>query len=905
MVSTNGAQPRVSKSCENCRVIKRRCDKQLPHCGQCIRTREECRGYRSEWELHFRDQTTQTIKNSLKKEAEKKAKAIPTSPPARSPTPNVDDIGIAFFMNNFVAGGHSSSRGHLNYVSNLYDSDGHHPTLGASMAAVGLVALANSARRPDLVSHARAKYSEAIQRVNTDLASPVDSLRDDLLMSIISLGVFENSSNFLSWSKHVQGAAALVVARGKKQFTTPAAILMFNQVRADMAVACVHSNKPFPEDMRVLQEEAMKHEAASGAFWTLGVLASRHVDLLWKVRLPNSKAQWSALLEEATILQRDFEYLFAALAIEEPYTTYFHPGGDPEIIYQGRYDLYHSSWAIRLWNNARMLQIIIGNVIYFLLTKTLAMNIAPAMRAQVRQGLYDTLQIQSKLEKDILATVPQALGYISSTFQPNSVIDFSSPASVSGSYLLTWCLYTVGQSTVVRSETRRWVIRRLQDIGSNAGLAVALQHREDIIKLEQIQADADETEFRELIDVRNVQNHESKLSGEVCGKGDADLKFDIAAPPGWKFSPGDTILGHLIRHTPIVTPEAEVTIVLTGKIESQVVRRNEVPLSYRVLDLKPETLHQGPLHLPEGSDETLSWPFEISIPTEASPPKSSNGLPAPDILPGSFLSTPLADGNQSKVEYSLQATLRYTFGRKNEQRDTIWPINIRHQEPLCHDRFEERAWRCRESIRSPRLLSGQANSGLSVGQGIKKLFHTSSIPKLFYFAEITMPCVVQISNPEPIAVSLNIIPRRDETSESIRDVPQEIKVNWINLFIHRKTEHPAPDYGHRPEIGELSKTRVLDTGLRKVFEDLETTLKITTGKVNEPVHFGKIFQLTLSSRGLCHGNQLMVPGSAMFPQFSTYRIIHKNSFEWHVSLDVAGETKVHKLMTEAMVVDAP
>ncbi|CAG8928594.1 unnamed protein product [Penicillium salamii] len=515
MTSPNGARPRVSKSCANCRAIKRRCDKQVPHCGQCIRTREVCGGYRSEWELHFRDQTGQTIKNSLKKEAEKKAKANSTSPPARSPSPNLDDIGITFFVNNFVAGGHSSSRGHLNYISNLYGSDGQHPTLVASMAAVGLVALANTARQPGMVSHARAKYSEAIQLVNTALASPVESLHDDILMSIISLGVFENTSNYASWSQHVQGAAALVVTRGKRQFTNPAAILMFNQVRADIVVACVHSNLPFPEDMRELQKEAIKYETASGAFWLLGVLASRHVDLLYKVRQPTAEFHWPELLQEATILQRDFETLFASLAIQEPYTTNFHPGGDPEVVYHGRYDIYHSSWAIRVWNNARMLQMITCNIIYFILTKTLTTSTDPVLRAHAKTGLQGTLQIQSKLENDMLATVPQALGYISSTSQPNSTVDFSSPASVSGSYLLTWVLYTVGQSTVVKSETRRWVIRRLQEIGRNAGLAVALQHHEDIVKLDQIQVEA-ENRSNPTVEALNIHDQERKIYGELC-----------------------------------------------------------------------------------------------------------------------------------------------------------------------------------------------------------------------------------------------------------------------------------------------------------------------------------------------------------------------------------------------------
>ncbi|KAJ6029329.1 hypothetical protein N7499_000475 [Penicillium canescens] len=516
MSSSNESRPRVSRSCANCRAVRRRCDKQVPHCGQCIRTREVCAGYRDEWDLLFRDQTSHTVKRSKEIEAQKKssAKTAATPPPACSLIPNIDEIGVNYFFDNFVAKG-SSSCGYLNYISTISKSDGQHSTLVASMAAVGLVTLANAARQPKLVSHARVKYSEAIQRVNLALQSPVESLKDSILMSVISLGVFENVSNFASWARHVQGAAALLVARGKSQFTSTAAILMFNQVRADMTVACVHGNRPFPEELLELQEEATKHTAASSAFWILGVLATRHVNLLWKVRQNTAQIPWSHLLDEATVLQNDFEQVFGNLAVQEPYTTILEGGGDPDIIFNGRYDLYHSTWAIRVWNNTRMLQMIVCNIIYYLLTKALAMDLTPALRAHIKLRVEKTLEIQSKLESDMLATVPQALGYVSSAAQHHSSVDFTSPASVSGSYLLTWCLYTVGQSVVAKSKTRQWVIRHMQEIGKHAGIAMALQLVENIVTLDELRRAAGEDDgLREFRDVLSIQSEESKISGD-------------------------------------------------------------------------------------------------------------------------------------------------------------------------------------------------------------------------------------------------------------------------------------------------------------------------------------------------------------------------------------------------------
>lgn len=44
-----------------------------------------------------------------------------------------------------------------------------------------------------------------------------------------------------------------------------------------------------------------------------------------------------------------------------------------------------------------------------------------------------------------------------------------------------------------------------------------------------------------------------------------DLKFDVAAPAGWEYAPGDTIIGHLMRKSPLVTPECTVIVWLAGR----------------------------------------------------------------------------------------------------------------------------------------------------------------------------------------------------------------------------------------------------------------------------------------------------------------------------------------------------
>ncbi|KAE8411723.1 hypothetical protein BDV36DRAFT_273812 [Aspergillus pseudocaelatus] len=489
MPTLNTPRARTSRSCENCRAVKRRCDKQVPRCGQCIRTRETCLGYRDQWDLVFRDQTSHTIKRSRNK-SEKNAVStagIPLTPPTRGPNPSLEEIGVNYFLQEFTAGGRSPSRGYLNYIPTAYSADVEHPTLVASMAAVGLVALAT--HQPELVHHARAKYSEAINHVNNALASPVESVKDSTLMSVISLGVFEHVSNFESWVRHVKGAAALVVARGKSQFTRRRAILMFNQVRADMSAACIQSIQPFPDDMRELQEEATKYTDPSDAFWLLGVLATQCATLFASVTakhrgipLPRDMT-WLHFLEVSIALQDDFQYVLDILARQEPYITIHESCESAEFIsYNGQYHLYQTSWAIRLWNNSRMVEIIVCEIVCWLINKVLAENPAyPAEgRLKLKSRLQYAAQIMSRRGEEILASVPQGLGLV-------LLPDAHKPQlpNVSGGYMLIWNLYTVGKSPVISYQNRLWVIKQLKDVSRSAGIAMAFQLAEDLVRLER------------------------------------------------------------------------------------------------------------------------------------------------------------------------------------------------------------------------------------------------------------------------------------------------------------------------------------------------------------------------------------------------------------------------------------
>lgn len=528
--SDNKPRPRVSRNCGNCRAVKRRvgssfsslflsprpvlltfsfppiqCDQQVPHCGQCIRTREKCSGYRDEWELVFHDQTSKTIKRSKAKRASKSptnaTKSTTTtttaavnrvpSPPSNTLKPSVDDLGINYFFHQFVCGGRSNTRGCLNYIPSVYHADGAQSTLVTSMAAVGLVALANSTQRPELANHARIKYMQAIHLVSNALASPVEYVKDSTLMSVISLGVFEHVSAYESFTRHVQGAAALVIARGKAQFSSPVGMLMFNQVRTDLVLASFQTDMPIPEKILELQEEVGDHPCTSMTGWTLGMLALQTAVLLLNIKknTVTEKRAWLEMLDETVALEKDFESLVEPLSIQEPYKTVRLPGRDPNITNNGLYRIYKDSWSIRLWTNLRTLQMVASEMKLFVLSKMLSRRIPDDVREQTKLDIGKTLQTLSYLGEEILAIVPQGLEFISleEEAEPCPSIGL---IKVSGGYLLVWGLYMVGKSLATNKENRRYAIRLLRDIGLTTGISVALRLVEEALEVDRMTSGA-------------------------------------------------------------------------------------------------------------------------------------------------------------------------------------------------------------------------------------------------------------------------------------------------------------------------------------------------------------------------------------------------------------------------------
>lgn len=129
-----------------------------------------------------------------------------------------------------------------------------------------------------------------------------------------------------------------------------------------------------------------------------------------------------------------------------------------------------------------MVEIIVCEIICWLISKVLE-NDSPysdGSQLNLEKKRHGAIEIMSRRGMEILASVPQGLGLVS---LPNA--NKPQEPTVSGGYLLIWNLYTVGKSPAINYQNRRWVVKQLKGISESAGITMALQLAEDIVKIDQ------------------------------------------------------------------------------------------------------------------------------------------------------------------------------------------------------------------------------------------------------------------------------------------------------------------------------------------------------------------------------------------------------------------------------------
>jgi hypothetical protein len=200
------------------------CDQATP-CGQCVKAGRVCPGYRNAVDLLFHDESAKVERKSRGNPSQSATAStsldIAVAPQSLAPVnlTNIvvyqpwDDLGIHFFMSNYV--GKDPAVSQLHYLPDFYGKLGYATSsLKKTIIASGLAGYARTVRRQDLIEQSTRTYVAAIRDINTALSSTQHAVSDTTLMSIMMAAMFETmlvspESGMHNVSKHLEGAMSV------------------------------------------------------------------------------------------------------------------------------------------------------------------------------------------------------------------------------------------------------------------------------------------------------------------------------------------------------------------------------------------------------------------------------------------------------------------------------------------------------------------------------------------------------------------------------------------------------------------------------------------------------------------------------------------------------------------------
>lgn len=305
---------------------------------------------------------------------------------------------------------------------------------------------------------------------------------------------------------------------------------------------------------------------------------------------------------------------------------------------------------------------------------------------------------------------------------------------------------------------------------------------------------------------------------------------------GRSYQPGDIITGRIVREANVVSPMAVIEVCLLGRakvklgVTTNTGQGNSTSYyrgRFNFFDRTPQRIHAGPLHVPP-SGPAESWPFALEIPPIMSPKSvlsehkdpcrgSFVPLDAQTIqeqsLPSSFVATG-SDWHSSTdfrcyIEYHVEASL-ILQGRHGKVISALQPIGVRAQPtsypPASVESLQRRLYV--NEVDTFRLVPGMQEAHLSFKQKTQKLFHSSKVPSLGLNIYVDTPTNIQLGNPLPVPLRIQIVPDRKRTSEVLHEAPQTALITSTELILKANTFVLSNGYKKTYESHDAVKHRI-------------------------------------------------------------------------------------------------
>ncbi|KAJ4984497.1 hypothetical protein SVAN01_10049 [Stagonosporopsis vannaccii] len=449
---------RPSKGCKRCRDRKVKCDQKRPSCSQCIRTGQECYGYRDALSMMFKDETAVVAKKAKTKyrasttqspqsgaehrerqhsepngskasfnlHAEANAQSLEPIDPrtstwptagsvVREITPSIEDQAMGLFISSHVSQPAPIARGQYEWVLEALHRPGCEEIVRSSVNAASLAALANSTKNAVIAAKAYAAYGSALQMTNSALCVKETAVKDSTLISVILLGLYENfvfhdERSIQAWAKHVQGASALINLRGKEQFQSSTARRIFRQFYCIVLLVCLESGTPVPSGLRDLYGYCNlgSDYDIQGRQWRIRLSRFMH-DAIDLNRDKDSDP--ITVVTKAISIDRELDSIKAHLPRTWHYDT-VRLQQPSKYAHGSFYHVYADPWIAQMWNNLRLCRMHLYRVIREQLWKARACVPPLFSREEVEPQIAAAQAVIQTITASMCASVPQLTGMV-------------------------------------------------------------------------------------------------------------------------------------------------------------------------------------------------------------------------------------------------------------------------------------------------------------------------------------------------------------------------------------------------------------------------------------------------------------------------------------------------------------
>ncbi|KAF2501588.1 hypothetical protein BU16DRAFT_577706 [Lophium mytilinum] len=261
-----GFTGKPSRGCEVCRRRRIKCDEALPGCSHCAKRQIVCPGYRSQFDVAWRNQNfvaehaVLRRKKAIDKADRDGAARTQVERHAYSKIPkslpqDYEQYAINFFLSSYILLPKDPGvrRGLLDCLYPVWTQIYSTSPLKPALTAVASCMLEGWSRlRPDIsVSLSRKHYVKGVAALREALEENKD-IGDDVLLASLMLDMYEEVVSFMtgtrSFSPHVHGTASLIAQRRRQPVNNKTSQRVLLGARSQVVTRVLANAQPSPFD---------------------------------------------------------------------------------------------------------------------------------------------------------------------------------------------------------------------------------------------------------------------------------------------------------------------------------------------------------------------------------------------------------------------------------------------------------------------------------------------------------------------------------------------------------------------------------------------------------------------------------------------------------------------------------